>query len=67
MSAERIRSQVGENTSGRGKGLNRGIGNKITIALLALVPFVNPVIAQETDKAREAEAKPVKGKGNPRP
>lgn len=58
MSAERIRSQAQENTSGQGKGtelpdelkgLNwiRGIGNKTTIALLALIPFVNPVMAQE--------------------
>ncbi len=65
MSAERIRSQIQENNSGRGKGtelpderngLNRGafflngiraIGNKTTIALLALIPFVNLVMAQD--------------------
>ena len=58
MSAERIRSQVQDDTSGQGKGtelpdelkgLNWGWGlfNKTTIALLMLLPFVNPVMAQE--------------------
>ncbi len=93
MSAERIRSQVQDNTSGQGegtelpdelKGLNWGafflnwtwgIGNKTAIALLALIPFVNLVMAQDNLRphpgappsgSAELAAKPaMKEKGKP--
>ena len=59
MSAERVESQVQDNTSGQGKGLNWvwDIFNKTTIALLMLILFVNPVMAQETEKALKPDAK----------
>ncbi len=77
MSAERVGSEIQENTSGQGKGtelpdelkgLNWGWGifGKTTIALLVLILFVNPVMAQETEKARKPDAKPaMKEKGKP--
>ena len=81
MSAERIRSQVQENSSGQGNGtelpdelnglnwgaffLNGiwGIGNKTTIALLALIPFVNLVMAQ--DNLRPHPGAPLSGSAEP--
>ena len=69
MSAERVESQVQDKTSGQGKGTElpdelkgldwiRGIFNKTTIALLMLIPFVNPVMAQETEKAQKPVTEP---------